>query len=87
LSDLLLEKIICLLVLNHLLLPGRLLKVLIDFEEILKVVKGEDPETLIDDKKGKKAELHVDIGSKSNFSSIMRYWGVLHYVKLILELY
>jgi len=65
---LLLEKIISVLIVDHLLLPGRALDVLAHLQHVLEVVEGEDAQTLVDDEHRQESDLHVDVGSQPNFA-------------------
>lgn len=83
---LLLEEIVGLLVFYHFLLPGRVLDVLADLQQIFEIVEGEDAQALVDDEHRQEADLHVDVGRQSHPPPRRRDRTILYYVEFILEL-
>jgi len=86
LLHLLLEEIVGLLVLYHLLLPGRALDVLAHLQQVFEIVEGEDAQALVDDEHRQEADLHVDVGRQPHPAPRRRDRTVLYDVELILEL-
>lgn len=87
LLNFLLKEVVSLLVLLHLLLPCRSLKVLAYLEHVFKIIKWENSKGFIDDKEWKKSQLHIDVCCQSYLAPVIRYGTILYNVKFVLKLH